>query len=232
MKQIYFLLAILAVSLSMSAQVQNAVLSAQIPDNQATALSPRPFAAMEQQRQNAYKGSIFTKAPFFTVDFSDTNEFSVGWTSGNGYQSAAYSHWNRLPDNTSATQIASHSGFPGLSNGLGGDIYLPDFNSPTSNDGIMVMSMIDADNYGSSHFTNGKFDSWLAIKGVSVPSSSSIYDVSFYQWYRCYNNWDSCFLEYSSDSINWNKIYINRKGVEVDIANNTLLGYNDINIVF
>ena len=53
MKQIYLLLAMLAVSLSMSAQVQNAVQSAQIPDNQAIVLSPRPFAAMEQQRQNA-----------------------------------------------------------------------------------------------------------------------------------------------------------------------------------
>ena len=106
MKQIYLLLAMLAVSLSMSAQVQNAVQSAQIPDNQAIVLSPRPFAAMEQQRQNAYRGSIFTKAPFFTVDFSDTNEFSVGWTSGVGYHTAAYSHWNRLPDNTAATQNA------------------------------------------------------------------------------------------------------------------------------
>ena len=232
MKQIYFLLAMLAVSLSMSAQVQRAVLPAQVPDNQATALSPHPFTAMEQQRQNAYKGSIFTKAPFFTVDFSDTTEYSVGWTSGSGYQSGAYSHWNRLPDNTVATQIASHSVFPGLSNGLGGDIYLPDFNSPTSNDGIMVMSMVDAFNFHvyPHTLTHGIFDSWLAIKGVSVPSSSSMYDVSFYQWYRCYNNWDSCFLEYSSDSINWNKIYINRKGVEVDIANNTLLGYKTVSL--
>ena len=102
MKQIYFLLAMLAVSLSMSAQVQRAVLPAQVPDNQATALSPRSFAAMEQQRQNAYRGSIFTKAPFFTVDFSDTNEYSVGWTSGNGYQSAAFSHWNRVSDTSNA----------------------------------------------------------------------------------------------------------------------------------
>lgn len=228
MKQIYFLLAMLAVSLSMSAQVQNAVLSAQMPDNQAIVLSPCPFAAMEQQRQNAYKGSIFTKAPFFTVDFSDTNEFSVGWTSGVGYHTAAYSHWNRLPDNTAATQNAYNSVFPSLFHISVGNVSLPDFNSPTSNDGIMVMSMIDADNYGSSHFTNGKFDSWLAIKGVSVPSSSSIYDVSFYQWYRC-SYWDSCFLEYSHDSINWNRIYINRKGI--DIANNSAtLGYKTVSL--
>ena len=230
MKQIYFLLAMLAVSLTMSAQVRNVVLPAQVPDNEVAMVSSRSFAAMEQQRQNAFKGSIFTKAPFFTVDFSDTNEYSVDWAFGPGYQSGAYSHWNRLPDNTVATQNANNSFFPSLFHNLGGNVYLPDFNSPTSNDGIMVMSMVDAVNYGvyPPNVTYGNFDSWLALKGVLVPSSSSMYDVSFYQWYKCFN-WDSCFLEYSYDSMNWNRIYINRKGIDIAV-NGSALGYKTVSL--
>lgn len=225
MKQIYFLLAMLAVSLSMSAQVQNVVLSAQVPDNQATALSPRSFAAMEQQRQNAFRGSIFTKAPFFTVDFSDTNEYSVGWTSGNGYQSAAFSHWNRVSDTSNAALQQAAYISPALFLGWF-SFRMDDFFSNTPDNGFMALSMIEATQGGQN--LHGFFDSWIALKGVNVPSSSSMYDVSFYQWYKCSNR-DSCFLEYSSDSVNWNQIYINRIGIDA-IRDETLKGFKTVSL--
>ena len=80
------------------------------------------------------------------------------------------------------------------------------------------MSMRDAGST-SSGITNGNFDSWIDFPSIT-PISGSVYDVSFYQWFMKFNR-DSCFLEYSDDSISWNQIYINRLGVDLAANNST-----------
>lgn len=176
----------------------------------------------QMQRQNAFKGSIFTKAALFTEDFNSTSStYSVGHASGANYQASTYAQWVRVGDTSMATCNSQTvvNQLPNLfgtnqndyfNDGLGGL-----FESTTPDNGFMVMSMWSQVNAG----TPGNFDSWITFDSVQ-PTPNNLYDVTFYQYFRKFN-FDSCFVEYSSNGSNWNSIYINRRGI--DVATNGIL---------
>ena len=173
----------------------------------------------------------------FYEDFNNaTPHYRVGYASGNGYQTAAYSRWNRVADTTPAAIAQAASDMPVSfdANNIYSIVYLNNgslvgiFESP-SGGGFMAMSM--QDQIGSCGGTNtmAKFDSWMAFKSVTT-TSGKMYDVSFYQYYKTFNQ-DSCFLEYSSDSINWNSIHINRRGLEMS-PNEQTKGIKTVNLPY
>ena len=173
--------------------------------------------AKEAQRQDAFKGSIFTKAPLYTQDFTTQTGFSVGRNTNPGYQTANYAQWQYASDTTAAALSQFATAMPAMfdrtngwlvnaQGGLGGLF------ESQSGGGFVAMSMRDAGST-SQGITSGNFDSWIDFEHV-VPAAGNMYDVSFYQWFMKFNR-DSCFLEYSDDSIAWNQIYINRHGVEL-----------------
>ena len=193
--------------------------------NEVTTKVSTSFNVNEMQRQDAFKGSIFTKTPIFTEDFTLQNgKFSVGRTTGNLYQNANYAQWQWIADTTPSAVRAAASAMPvlfGASNQVslvyrtGGS--LSGVFESQSGGGFMAMSMQDQigdPDWGGSG-TIGIFDSWIAFKGVQ-PQAGNMYDVSFFQLYKKFNQ-DSCFLEYSSDSTNWNTLYINRRGVDMAV---------------
>lgn len=184
------------------------------------------FNANEMQRQDAYKGSIFTKAPLFYEDFTNQQgAWSVGRSSGNLYQTAQHAQWNYVSDTTAAAMTAASSIMPVLFNvnnrysvvntrGSLSGVF-----ESQSGGGFLAMSMRDQILDWSGTGTVGIFNSWVAFKGVQ-PQRGNMYDVSFYQLYQKFNQ-DSCFLEYSSDSTNWNTLYINRRGVDLAVNAST-----------
>lgn len=181
----------------------------------------------EMQRQDAFKGSIFTKAPLFSEDFT-TNQgasWSVGRRTGSAYQTSNHAQWQWIADTTAAAISGAASSYPVSFNasnryslvnshgGLGGI-----FESQSAG-GFVVMTMRDQIGDWGGSGSIGNFDSWIAFKGVQ-PTAGNMYDVSFFQWYMKFNQ-DSCFLEYSSDSVNWNTLYINRRGVDLAVNAST-----------
>ena len=180
----------------------------------------------EMQRQDAYKGSIFTKAPLLTVDFNTQNVgYSVGRTSGGGYQTANHAQWQWISDTTPAALSQAASIMPvlfGSSNNYSVVDRRGSLNGifeSQSGGGFMAMSMRDQIGDWGGTGTIGNFDSWVAFRGVT-PHSGNMYDVTFYQMYQKFNQ-DSCFLEYSDDSITWNTLYINRRGVDLAVNSST-----------
>lgn len=185
--------------------------------NEVKASASTKLDAKETQRQDAFKGSIFTKAPLYTQDFTTQSGFLTGRNTNPGYQTANYALWQYISDTTAAACSQAASAMPAMfdrtngwlvnsQGGLGGLF------ESQSGGGFMAMSMRDAGST-SSGITTGNFDSWIAFAGFQ-PVAGCVYDVSFYQWFMKFNR-DSCFLEYSDDSVNWNQIYINRIGVEM-----------------
>ena len=178
-----------------------------------------------QATEKSYTGSIFTKVPVFTEDFS-TNNYSVGRTPGARYQSRSYAQWQHVADTSQLTLSSARYQqiFPVLfgfaSGGQTGFRNLTAFMSQTPNNGFMVMSMEDQIQQWGGTGDTGKFDSWIAFSGIQ-PVSGTLYDVSFYQGFRKFN-FDSCFVEYSSDSTNWHSIYINRKALDINVNAKTL----------
>ena len=184
------------------------------------------FNASEMQRQDAYKGSIFTKAPLFSEDFTNQQgNWRVGYTSGNLYQTATHARWNYVSDTTPAALAQAAQIMPVLfstsnrysvvnNNGSLSGVF-----ETQSGGGFLAMSMRDQILDWGGTGNVGIFDSWVAFKGVQ-PTQGSMYDVSFYQMYMKFNQ-DSCFLEYSNDSTNWNTLYINRRGVDLAVNSST-----------
>lgn len=200
---------------------------AKVSENQAVTES---FSSLETQRQESFKGSIFTKAPLMTEDFSSTSTaYTVGRATGAGYQVAPYAQWQRVPDTTQNTLAGTtvQQWFPVLfgaaAGGQTGYRSLNGFDSQTPMNGIMVMSMQDQIQGWGGPGTAGKFDSWIAFDAVQ-PNSNSVYDLSFYQFMRKFNAVDdSCLVEYSPNGTTWNSILINRAGIDVAV-NGSLRG--------
>ena len=188
----------------------------------------------EMQRQESFKGSIFTKATLFTEDFSSTSTtYHVGRASGNNYQTAPFAEFHRVADTTHATLAGTtvQGWFPVLfSRAAGGQYWfysLNGFESPSCDNGFMVMSMLDQVRDWGGNGVAKSFDSWIDFNGVT-PISGNTYDVNFYQYYRRFNAvCDSTLVEYSSDSINWNRIYINRAGIDLS-SNAATLGMKSV----
>ena len=182
---------------------------------------------VEVQRQESFKGSIFTKAPLFTEDFAQSStSYRVGWTSGTGYQAHPSSHWNRVADTTTTALSSAASTFPVLfgaaSGGQTGFRSLSGFDASTCTNGFMVMSMQDQIGTWGGTGVDAKFNSWIQFDSMQ-PASGNMYDVSFYQYFRKFNAQDdSCFIDYSSDGSTWNSIYINRIGVDLSSNSSTL----------
>ena len=184
--------------------------------NEVKASASTKLDARETQRQDAFKGSIFTKAPLYTQDFTTNSGFSTDRNTNPGYQTANYAQWQYISDTTAAAMTQAAQAMPVMfgangwlvnsQGGLGGIF------ESQSGGGFVAMSMRDAGNT-TGGITNGNFDSWIDFPAIQ-PTSGFVYDVSFYQWFMKFNR-DTCYLEYSDDSISWNQIYINRHGVEL-----------------
>lgn len=185
---------------------------------------------IEMQRQESFKGSIFTKAPLFTETFSSTSQtYQVDQKLGTGYQSAPYSRFQRVPDTTASAVSGMATQFPVLFGPTSryGFKSLSGFDAPTCRDGFMVMSMQDQIGAWGGSGTLGSFDSWIDFKGVQ-PVAGKTYDVSLYQYYRRFNAVDdSTILEYSQDSSTWGRIYFNRASIDLQ-SNASTLGMKTI----
>ena len=175
--------------------------------------------------ETSYRGSIFTKS-LISESFSGTNPtYTGGWITGSNTQTAQHSHWTRVADTTSSTLVADTI-FPVLFNSRTGFSSLSDFESQTPMNGFMVMSMQDQISMWGGTGTIGHFGSWIAFEGFD-PNGATKLEVSFYQYYRAFNR-DSCFIDYSTDSTNWNSVYFNTR-VEIS-SNNSTFGQKMVTI--
>lgn len=185
---------------------------------------------MNQSRDltSSYKGSIFTKDALLDVSFAigDTPaKYSVGTVSvattiGGEVatahtQTATFSTWQRISDNSAATYSSLSASYPVTLNATRGFASLDAFASSTAADGFMLMTMMDQSSAMGGNGSSGNFDAYIALAAVNAIGVTTPIDVTFWQLYRKSDN-DHCYVDYSSDGSTWNAVEINVTGIDIE----------------
>ncbi len=180
---------------------------------------------------NMYQSSIFTKdaTPLVTVDFSGDN---LGYTTGvyttgvdahtQNYDYARWQRWANVDTNTTVvamTEMYPHlvSRFASVSSFKRAIVNYLDTAVSSGENGFMMIDYDDQTSLGS-----GKFNAYIQVANINVPTGTPVLDVQFYQYYIKY--YDQCKLEYSTDGTNYTSIDINVDGIDCSI-NSSMQGF-------
>ena len=180
---------------------------------------------------NMYQSSIFTKdaTPLVTVDFSGDN---LGYTTGviqtgvdahtQNYDYARWQRWANVDTNTTVvamTEMYPHlvSRFASVSSFKRAIVNYLDTAVSSGENGFMMIDYDDQTSLGS-----GKFNAYIQVANINVPTGTPGLDVQFYQYYIKY--YDQCKLEYSTDGTNYTSIDINVDGIDCSI-NSSMQGF-------
>lgn len=176
-----------------------------------------------------YGRSIFTKdaAPIVTVDFSaENNGYSTGVITG-GLEGHAenydYATWRRIANADSSTFVSISTIYSALVQNYFGGVETfasnmmryADTSASSTENGFMMMSLYDQRTPNS-----GNFNAYILLSNIDV-SSTSVFDVQFYQYYRKY--YDNCYIDYSTDGNTWHEVEINTTGIDMEV-NGALMG--------
>lgn len=190
-----------------------------------------------------YKGSIFTKdGELFTCTFSSADE-GTNFTTGtiganvtiagsNRYQGGSEvdiqspEHtmsgypftWHRIADTTTQTfnTLYQSGNYPVICNHYWTANHVMLTKRVTSNtpmDGFMMMSMIDNYVDWGGNGATGNQDAYIAFSPVNT-STAPLVQVEFFQYYICFN-FDRCYLDYSTDGVNWSAVEINARNIDL-----------------
>ncbi|MBO7489320.1 MAG: hypothetical protein J6T88_03480 [Bacteroidales bacterium] len=147
-----------------------------------------------------------------SCDFSDPSQYSTGIIGENEYvngqpipqhqQYRYHSSWRLMPNTIAYNDVD----YPVLTYYYNINGNMQSY-SQTSNNGYMLMSMIDqcASMGGTGEW--GNFDAYIAFPGFSTTNVSRPV-LQLYQIYKKFVN-DNCWLDYSTDSVYWECIEIN-----------------------
>lgn len=177
----------------------------------------------------ALAASASAQNELFYCDFSVANQgYSTGTVTSTQYingeaipihqQTAYHSRWQRLAD--TAMSSISYSNYPVFAEVF--PSWLGYLESNTADQGVMFMTMCDQIASWGGTGTTGKFDAYIAFPAFSTVGVSMI-KVNFYQLYLCFNN-DKCWIDYSTDNVNWSAVEINVRNIDVN-SNGSLLGW-------
>lgn len=182
--------------------------------------------------QAGYTGSIFAKdGELFTCTFSaaeqNAGKFTTGIVGANELVDGTnipqhtnvgdYGKWNRIANLQALSNSSFQSTFPVLSQYFGNTI-INNFDSPTVDDGFMIMSMID--NYAGwgGDGDEGCFDAYIRFQAFDL-TTCDLARFNVYQMYRKFN-YDKTYIDYSTDGgATWRTYEINRKNIDVNVNN-------------
>ena len=177
----------------------------------------------------ALAASASAQDELFYCDFSVPNQgYSTGTVTSTQYingetipihqQPAYHSRWQRLAD--TAMSSISYSNYPVFAEVF--PSWLGYLESNTADQGVMFMTMCDQIASWGGTGNTGNFDAYIAFPAFSTVGVSMI-KVNFYQLYLCFNN-DKCWIDYSTDNVNWSAVEINVRNIDVN-SNGSLLGW-------
>lgn len=190
-----------------------------------------PAAWLPGQGVNATpynKGSLFTKDALLHVSFAAGDslaKYTVGTLSAattiggevaaaHG-QTAAFSSWHRIADNSAATYGSLTTRYPVTLAAPWGFASLDALASGSAADGFMLMTMMDQCSAMGGNGAAGSFDAYIALAPVDATGVTTPLDVTFWQLYRKSAN-DHCYVDYSSDGSSWDAVEVNVAGIDIE----------------
>ena len=124
-----------------------------------------------------------------------------------------YGKWNRVADLEAVNGSSFQSLFPVLYQRFGAVIY-NNYDSPTVDDGFMIMSMID--NYAGwgGDGDEGCFDAYIRFQAFDL-TTCDLARLNIYQLYRKFN-YDKTYVDYSTDGgATWKAYEFNIRNIDV-----------------
>lgn len=167
-------------------------------------------------------GTTQAQQTLFSCDFSNPTQYSTGIIGSNQFVGGSiitrhanpfdYSRWSRYTYNDLSTLSTIY--YPVLIYQFGDFLSnsIPT-NLQTPSNGFMLMSMIDSYMPWGGDGEQGAYDAYISFPAISTENQENLM-LCFSQLYRCHYN-DQCWIDYSTDGINWDCMEINIKNYDV-----------------